>query len=791
VSDPSLYGYNAETHVVAINHSSDGTMQVYGKTSGALRARNVPFYPFFYLSDPSFLEGFSAKHWIKKLSGEHYFRFLCAFERWSHMWDAVHHIISRHNSSAVTPAQSYADLPILHLRADPVSQFLLQTGVTLFKGMEFEDLHRLQLDIETYSRHGSTFSNANRLEDQIILIALSDNRGWEHVVSGKHMPEKEMLLELVRIIGEKDPDVIEGHNIYNFDLPYILKRCELHGIQFAVGRDRSIPHSFDGRMSFAERSIDYTTCEIAGRHIIDTWMLLQGYDTSKRSLESYGLKYAAQHFGFARPDRTYIAPERISWYWDHEPEPLLHYALDDVYETRLLSEYLSPSVFYLTQMIPFNYGAAARLGSATKIESLLLREYIRQKESVPRPDSGTQTGGGYTDIFYTGVLGPILDVDVESLYPSIMLSERIAPRNERLGVFLSLLDTLTRMRLEAKRNMRAATDTVRKTKLDAMQSSYKILINSFYGYLGYNRALFSDYPAADKVTQTGQSILRHLIASITALHGTVVEVDTDGIFFVPPPTVKDGADEEQFVRTVARDLPGGIHLAINGRYQSILSYKMKNYALLGYDHKVKMRGSSLTSRSIEKFGRIFIEACVHALLDNNIGQLHELYLGVHRAISEHKLAVMDFSRTETLKEGEEHYLQAIESGARNRSASYEVALAAGINWKQGDRISFYITGGDENVKSFESCKLAEEWDPNFPDENVAYYLRRLKEFAEKFEVFFTPKDFRSIFSVDDLFGFSADGITILTEPVNRLVGTESPPGEPAPLEPRIWLDEGK
>src|SRR5262249_43212504 len=158
-------------------------------------------------------------------------------------------------------------------------------------------------DIETYSTHSASFSNANKREDRIILVALSDNRGWEHVVGGKHMTEKALLHELVQLITKHDPDVIEGHNIFNFDLPYILKRCEYHGIPFAVGRDGSVPNSYEGKMSFAERSIDTTTYEIAGRHIVDTMFLLQGYDTTKRTLESYGLKYAARHFGFAKQDR--------------------------------------------------------------------------------------------------------------------------------------------------------------------------------------------------------------------------------------------------------------------------------------------------------------------------------------------------------------------------------------------------------------------------------------------------------------------------------------------------------
>jgi hypothetical protein len=66
------------------------------------------------------------------------------------------------------------------------------------------------------------------------------------------------------------------------------------------------------------------------------------------------------------------------------------------------------------------------------------------------------------------------------------------------------------------------------------------------------------------------------------------------------------------------------------------------------------------------------------------------------------------------------------------------------------------------VTAFKHCKLAAEWDPDDPDENSAYYLKRLDEFARKFEPFFTEEDFRLVFSPEDMFGFSADGIEIQT-----------------------------
>ena len=99
------------------------------------------------------------------------------------------------------------------------------------------------------------------------------------------------------------------------------------------------------------------------------------------------------------------------------------------------------------------------------------------------------------------------------------------------------------------------------------------------------------------------------------------------------------------------------------------------------------------------------------------------------AITERTLEARDFGRVETLRETLEEYGEQVRRGKRNRGAAYEVALASGKPYRPGDRVAYYITGTDPNPKGFENCKPLEEWDPNFPDENTAYYLRRLDEFA--------------------------------------------------------------
>ncbi len=498
-------------------------------------------------------------------------------------------------------------------------------------------------------------------------------------------------------------------------------------------------------------------------------------------MESHGLKYAAQYFGLASKDRTYVPGDKISWYWDNEAETLKKYALDDVIETRGLSEKLSGSIFYLAQMLPFNYGTVAKLGAAAKIESLFLREYIKQRYSVPKPQRGTQTTGGYTDIFYTGIFGPIVHADVESLYPSIMLTKGIKPITDELNVFPSALRYLTTLRLDTKQLMRSAVLEQDRSRLDAMQSSFKILINSFYGYLGYAKGLFNDYRQADVVTSTGQMLLKQMIREIEIHNGTVIEVDTDGIYFLPPDNVSGEEAERKFVDHLSSKLPDGINLGFSGRFARIMSYKKKNYALLNYDQRIIIKGSSLVSRSIERFGRNYLQQCIECLLNDRFKDLHILYVELERTIRDHGWDIVDFVRTETLKDTFEQYESELTQGKRNRTAAYELMRRSAKRYKQGSRIRYYLTGNDANVKGFEYAKEADQWDANFPDENTAYYLKRLDEFSKKFEIFFDERGYSSIFSGDDLFGFDPSSIVIINRK-EKEDGNEPPADEGHTIE---------
>jgi DNA polymerase elongation subunit (family B) len=373
----------------------------------------------------------------------------------------------------------------------------------------------MQLDIETYISPGFEFPTAAREGDRIVAIALSDTDGFELVLRGDRMDERAMLEELVRIVRERDPDIIEGHNLFRFDLEYLEERARRHRVKLALGRDGSGLRGRPSRLQIAERSLAFRRYDIYGRGIIDTWILAQHYDIASRELESFGLKDLAIHFGLAREGRVYLDASRVSEHFEQRPEELFAYALDDVRETRGLAEVLSPSYFVQAQIFPYSFQNAVLRGNATKINALLMRAYIAARHSIPSPMAATEVLGGYTEVRRCGVARNVLHCDVTSLYPSLMIEGNLRPASDRLGVFLKLLKDLRSFRVQAKAAARELAGAERRD-LDALQQTFKILINSFYGYLGFSLGHFNDFAIANVVTHSGRELIQRAVIELEA-----------------------------------------------------------------------------------------------------------------------------------------------------------------------------------------------------------------------------------------------------------------------------------
>lgn len=121
-------------------------------------------------------------------------------------------------------------------------RYLIDKGLTPMEGNE--KLTFLAVDIETLYHEGEEFGKG-----PVIMISYADEEGAKVITWKKiDLPyvevvssEREMIKRLIRVIKEKDPDVIITYNGDNFDFPYLLKRAEKLGIKLLLGRDNSEP----------------------------------------------------------------------------------------------------------------------------------------------------------------------------------------------------------------------------------------------------------------------------------------------------------------------------------------------------------------------------------------------------------------------------------------------------------------------------------------------------------------------------------------------------------------------
>lgn len=742
-----LFGHAGAPGLIAVEIDGDDKVKLFSRAGDAISLDTAAFEPFMLLAGDDGLHGWQGETSIEVLDGHGAFNRLAVFPNLKQLEDAKFHLQKKTGKSP-----SAGDVPYWYF-SDPLHQFLLRSGRTHFLGMTFRDLRRMQVDIETYCQEGFTFPNPSRDSDRITAIAMSDSTGWERLISGKELNEAEMLKELVKVIRERDPDVIEGHNLFRFDLEYIEARAKRHKVALNLGRDGSRLGGHASRMQIAERTITYRKYEIFGRHIIDTWILAHHYDVATRELESFGLKDIARHFGVAGAERTYVPGDKTSWYFDHDPDTLFRYALDDVRETRAISEILSSSYFVEAQIFPYSYQNIPLRGNATKIDALFLREYLHQRRSVPYPNEGRDVVGGFTHMEHQGTAQRVLHCDVTSLYPSLMLVYNYLPKNDDLGVFAGLLGDLRGFRVKAKELARGARDEESRVYFNALQSTFKILINSFYGYLGFQMGHFNDFDAANQVTAKGRELIQSAIAWLKKNNAKIIEVDTDGIYFVPPDSVKTATEEERLIADLAAILPKGIELELDGRYPAMFSYKMKNYALLDEQGRLRIKGSGLRSRGLELFQREWLEEMLLLLLKNEKEKIPQLYQRYLDDIENHRHDISWLAKNETLQDSLENYQAKVIAKKRNAAAPYELALKAERPYQPGDQISYYVTGAKAKLKISENCKLATDWDPKNPDENAEHYKAKLKELYEKFKPWIDGE----ATSTMELSGLSAEG----------------------------------
>src|SRR6202030_3177159 len=257
-----LFGADPTPRIVAIELGETGTVRVYRREKDGSTVTDVePFHPFVWADSDVVDLGIEAE----KLDGDLKYNRLVTVDSWKEL-------IALRNGLKSSGRDFFA-------LSDPVQHYLSATGRTLFKQLPFEELKRIQLEVLSPTGE-SDLTDAS--QNPIASIALSDNNGWEQLIvidpENAEESEHEALKQLTVIIKERDPDVIEGHDLFRFDLPYLVARARKAKVKLDWGRSGGFLRSRPSRLQIAEKTIDYPKFTVDGRHFVDTFLLAHFYD---------------------------------------------------------------------------------------------------------------------------------------------------------------------------------------------------------------------------------------------------------------------------------------------------------------------------------------------------------------------------------------------------------------------------------------------------------------------------------------------------------------------------------
>ena len=748
IQDESLWGWDPTPGIVSVWADGSGRATIWRRVDGNLVRETERFRPWLLLDrlddlqhlgprlQPENPEGAQDAVWFRELEGEGALRYFVSANDARFLKSAVLQGANLRLGAHLTTLRELGQESVLAL--PPEEQYLVSSGRNYFRGLAFDELHRLQFDLETQGLDPST--------DRMFMVSVRDPSGSVTVLESRHdtdASEARLIRELCAFIREADPDVLENHNLHGFDLPFLNRRAARLKVPVDVARIG--PPGFRQRAASrgglpGEQEPSRVRFVIPGRECIDTLDAVWRYDFATRELPSHGLKAVAKHLGIAAPEREMIRGDLVYSTYLTDPERVRRYASADVDEVAGLARLLGGAAFALARLAPRRYERVADAGAATGIiDPLLVRAYLRSNAALPAHNASRQDphSGAALYLFAAGAAECVVKADVASLYPSLMRSYRIGPKRDYLGAMITMVDRLVDLRLEAKASARSAPPgSAERFFHEGTSAAMKLVVNSCYGYLAAGGALtrFADVDAANEVTRRGRETLALICRGLDVRGVTLLEADTDGVYFAVPPEWGE-AEERAVVADVASLLPPLVQLEFEGRYRAMLSHEPKNYALLHYDGTLALKGVAFRSSRAEPFGQAFLRRAIASLLAADLLEVRRAWVETILALRRREISTYDVSSRVRLTKSAERYVALREN---RREAMYEALLAAGRkHWRVGDRVRVYrATSG--------WMLVSEDTDPR--DYDIDHYVRALRvNYASRLIRALSPADFATLF----------------------------------------------
>jgi len=286
----------------------------------------------------------------------------------------------------------------------------------------------------------------------------------------------------------------------------------------------------------------------------------------------------------------------------------------------------------------------------------------------------------------------------------------------------SLLENLFDTRIKLKKSLKTLKkDSVEYKITDARQHSLKIILNSFYGTLGYPRFRWYSGECASAVTAFSRKYVKMVALEADKTGFETIYSDTDSAF-LKIPSGKNQADVEKFTEKINSELPGVMNLELQGFYKrGIFVTKKeggaakKRYALLDYNDNLKIVGFEYVRRDWSPIAKETQKKVLEAVLKEGNPQ---------KAIEITRVAIKELKSGKTKKKDLVIYSQIRAKLEDYKAIGPHVAAAIkavkrGKDIGNGSVIDYIITRSGKSIS--DKAELAEYVEEGNYDAD--YYLK--------------------------------------------------------------------
>ena len=413
-------------------------------------------------------------------------------------------------------------------------------------------LKTLAIDIELDSHN--EFPDLQNPDQKVVSIAMKDNfekkeillildNGKNNIkeseIVKKYDLEEDLLQAFIGYLNIYDPDIITGWNVVNFDLTYLIRRMA----QFDIYPGEMSPL---GWVNISEKYEDVT---IKGRIVLDGMAAYKHFRkmSNQGQAESYSLEFTAQdQLGMGKIPHT----ETYREMWQNNPDKLIEYNLRDNDLVLRLDEKLKIIEFFNNIRCKSCSQLADIYRTTTLVDGALLKE-VHNK--IVLPSKNSEGGDGYQGAKVEeptpGLYENVLALDVKGMYPNIIKTfnmgyETFNPNGEiqisegigfdrGIGIISQVIRKLEKERNYNKKLMKEAYSKGDKNMgnvYNFRQYAVKVLMNSFYGYLGFAHSRLYIREVADAITRMGRRIIKWTQSVLKNEGYVVVYGDTDSVY---------------------------------------------------------------------------------------------------------------------------------------------------------------------------------------------------------------------------------------------------------------------